>query len=93
MSGNVKKNGLADAAGQRDQDGRAADRDRALDDEPRRPERVGRQQVVDDDDEQPGEREQDQDRRLRLGPQPGDAATIAAVARRKTQLTMRTTRS
>ena len=69
MSGNVKKNGLADAAGQGDEEGRHGERDRSLDDEPRRPERVRRQQVVDDEHEQAGQGEEDQDRRLGVRPQ------------------------
>ena len=59
------------AAGQRDQQGRHGDRHRSLDDELGRAERVGREQVVDDHDEQAAKAEQDEDRRLGLGPQPG----------------------
>ena len=73
MSGKVKKNGLVDAAGQGHQQGRHGDRDRALDDELGRAEGRRRQQVVDDEQEQAGQREQDQDRGLVVRPQAGDA--------------------
>ena len=59
------------AAGEGHEQGRHGDRHRALDDELGGAQGVGREQVVDDDHEQSGEREQDEDRRLRLGPQPG----------------------
>ena len=58
-----------DATGQRHEQRRDGDRHGALDDELRRPERVRRQQVVDDEDEQPGQREQHEDRA------PGSRAT------------------
>ena len=60
-----------DAAGQGDQQGRDRDRDGSLDDELGRPERLRREQVVDDHDEQAGQGEEDEDGRLRLGPQAG----------------------
>ena len=82
-----------DAAGQRDQQGGHGDRDRALDDELGGPERVAREQVVDDDHEQPGEGEEDEDRRLPSRATDPVVATITVVVRRKTQATIRTTRS
>ena len=72
MSGKAKKNGLCDAAGQRDQERRGT----VIATEPSTtnwpgPSASGRQQVVDDEHEQAGEGEQDEDRGLRRGPQPG----------------------
>ena len=81
-----------DAAGQRDQQGGHGDRDRTLDHELGRPERVRREQVVDDHHEQPGEGEEDEDAGWVSGHSPV-AATITVVVRRKTQATIRTTRS
>ena len=75
MSGKVKKNGLCDAAGQGHEQRRHRDRDRALDDELRRPERVRRQQVVDDEDEQAGEGEE------RRGSPAGSPATARSRRR------------
>ena len=60
-----------DAVGQGHQHRRAGQRDRPLHDELGRAERVGRQDVVDEDQERAGEREEDQDRLLRIGPQAG----------------------
>jgi hypothetical protein len=44
---------------------------------------------VDEEDEQPGDRQQREDRGLRIGPEAGDVD----VARMTPQLTIRTTRS
>ena len=59
-------------AGQQHQEGRAGDRHAALDDELGSPESFRRKQVVDDEDEDASEGEEDEDPRLRLGPQAGD---------------------
>ena len=67
----MKKNGLAAPSGQGDQQGRPGQRDGPFDDELGRPERVRGQQLVDEDEEQRSERQQDQDRLLRVGPQAG----------------------
>ena len=67
-----EEEGARRAAGQGDEDRGTAQGDRALDDEPGRAERVRRKQVVEEDDEEAGEGQQDEDRRLRLGPQAGD---------------------
>ena len=60
-----------DPAGQQHEQCRERHRDRAFEDVLGGPERVAREQVVDDEHEQAGQREEGEDRRLRLRPEAG----------------------
>ena len=71
ISGKAKKNGLHSRPGERHEQGDEGDRERPLDDEARRAEEAGREEVVDRQHGQAGDREDDEDGQLVVGPQAG----------------------